>query len=144
MATRQTVSGNGEQTRRNLARPETNVADLSQDILRDIAALVTAEFRLLRTEIAEKLALTGLAAALIGAGALLLLATIVLLLQAAIAGLVAYGLSPAVATLLVAVAALLFGAALVWFGVSRLRAENLAPSKTINQLQKDAAIIGDR
>jgi hypothetical protein len=144
MATRQTVSGNGEQTRRNVARPDTNVADLSQDILRDIAALVTAEFRLLRTEISEKLALTGLAAALIGTGALLLLATIVLLLQAAIAGLVAYGLSPAIATLLIAVAALLFGAALVWFGISRLRAENLAPSKTINQLQKDAAIIGDR
>ena len=144
MATRQTVSADGEQTRRNLARPDKDVADLSQDILRDIAALVTTEFRLLRSEISEKLALTGLAAALIGTGALLLLATIVLLLQAAIAGLVAYGLSPALATLLVAVATLLLGAALVWFGVSRLRAENLAPSKTINQLQKDAAIIGDR
>lgn len=144
MATRQTVSGDGERTRRNLAQADKDVADLSQDILRDIAALVTTEFRLLRSEISEKLALTGLAAALIGAGALLLLATIVLLLQAAIAGLVAYGLSPAIATLLVAVATLLVGAALVWFGVSRLRAENLAPSKTINQLQKDAAILGDR
>ena len=144
MATRQTVSRDGEEARRNLARSDTNVADLSQDILRDIAALVTTEFRLLRTEISEKLALTGLAAALIATGALLLLATIVLLLQAAAAGLVAYGFSPPIATLLVAGATLLVGAALVWFGLSRLRAENLAPSKTINQLQKDAAIIGDR
>ena len=86
---------------------------------------------------------TGLAAALIGAGALLLLATIVLLLQAAIAGLVAYGFSPAVATLLIAVAALLVGGALVWFGLNRLKAENFAPSKTIRQFQKDAAIVGD-
>jgi hypothetical protein len=75
---------------------------------------------------------------------LLLLATIVLLLQAAIAGLVPYGLSSAVATLLVAAATLLVGAALVWFGLSRLKAENLAPSKTIRQFQKDATIVGDR
>jgi hypothetical protein len=144
MATRQTVSRNGDETHRKLGRSETNVADLSQDILRDISVLVTTEFQLLRTEISEKLTSTALAAALIGAGALLLLATIVLLLQAAAAGLVAYGFSPPIATLLVAGATLLVGAALVWFGLSRLRAENLAPSKTINQLQKDAAIIGDR
>jgi hypothetical protein len=145
MATRQTVSGDGEQARaRNLARSDSDVADLSQDILRDIGTLITTEFQLLRTEISEKLALTGLAAALIGTGALLLLATIVLLLQAAIAGLVPYGLSSAVATLLVAAATLLVGAALVWFGLSRLKAENLAPSKTIRQFQKDATIVGDR
>ena len=144
MATRQTVSGDGEETRRNLARPEKDVADLSQDILRDIATLLSTELQLLRTEISEKLALTGLAAALIATGALLLLATIVLLLQAAIAGLVAYGFSPAIATLLVAVATLLVGGLLVWFGLSRLRAGNLAPSKTIRQLQKDASIVSDR
>ena len=144
MATRQTVSGDGEETRRNLARPEKDVADLSQDILRDIATLLSTELQLLRTEISEKLALTGLAAALIATGALLLLATIVLLLQAAIAGLVAYGFSPAIATLLVAVATLLFGGGLLWFGLSRLSAQNLAPSKTINQFQKDVTIISDR
>jgi hypothetical protein len=144
MATRQTVSDDGEQARRHLARSDRDVADLSQDILRDIGTLITTEFQLLRTEISEKLALTGLAAALIATGALLLLATIVLLLQAAIAGLVAYGLSPAVATLLVAAATLLVGAALVWFGLSRLKAENLAPTKTIRQFQKDATIVGDR
>ncbi|HET7680745.1 MAG TPA: phage holin family protein [Xanthobacteraceae bacterium] len=144
MATRQTVSGDGEQARRNLARSDRDIVDLSQDILRDIGTLITTEFQLLRTEMSEKLALTGLAAALIATGALLLLATIVLLLQAAIAGLVAYGFSPAVATLLVAVATLLVGAALVWFGLSRLKAENLTPSKTIRQFQKDATIVGDR
>jgi hypothetical protein len=138
MAVRQTV----EEARR-IARPDKEVVGLSQDILRDIAALVTTEFQLLRTEISEKLTQTGVAAALIGAGALVLLATIILLLQAGIAGLVAYGLSPAVATLLIAAAALLVGGALIWFGLNRLRAKNLAPSKTIRQLQKDAAVVGD-
>jgi hypothetical protein len=141
MATRQAVSSEGEQTRGNLARGEKDVADISQDILRDIATLLSTELQLLRTEISEKLALTGVAAALVAIGALLLLATIVLLLQAAIAGLVAYGFSPVVATLLVAIATLIIGAVLVWFGLSRLRAENLAPSKTIHQFQKDATIV---
>ena len=107
--------------------------------------LLFSEFRLLRTEISEKLALTGLAAALIGTGALLLLATIVLLLQAAIAGLVAYGLSPAIATLLIAVAALLFGAALVWFGVSRLERELAPPKRSTNYKRTPLSLaIGDR
>lgn len=144
MATRQAVSGEREQTRRNLGRGEKDVADLSQDILRDITTLLSTELQLLRTEISEKLALTGVAAALIAIGVLLLLATIVLLLQAAIAGFVAYGFSPVVATLMVAIATLVIGAVLVWFGLSRLRAENLAPSKTIHQFQKDVTIVSDR
>jgi len=144
MATRQRVRGDADETRRNLARADDDVVDLSQGILRDIATLLTTELQLLRAEISEKLTVTGLAAVLIGTGALLLLATIVLLLQAAIAGLVAYGISPAAATLLVAVATLVVGAVLVWFGLSRLSSENLAPSKTIRQFQKDASIVSDR
>lgn len=144
MATRQAVPRDSAETRRNPARGEKGVTDLSQDILRDIGILLSTELQLLRTEISEKLALTGISAALIAIGMLLVLATIVLLLQAAIAGLVAYGFSPVVATLLVAVATLAVGAVLVWFGLSRLRAENLAPSKTIHQFQKDVTIVSDR
>jgi hypothetical protein len=144
MAARQTVSSDGDESRRNLGRADEDLAGLSQGILRDIAILIQTELQLLRAEVSEKIALTGLAAALIGIGALLLLATIVLLLQAAIAGLVAYGLAPAPATLVVAVATLVIGAALLWFGVNRLSATNLAPSKTIKQLQKDANIVQKR
>jgi hypothetical protein len=144
MATKQKVRGDADEARRNLDRSDEDVVTLSQGILRDFATLLTTELQLLRAEISEKLTLTGLAAALIATGALLLLATIVLLLQAAIAGLVAYGLSPAAATLLVAVATLLVGAMLVWFGLSRLSSENLAPSKTIRQFEKDVSIVSDR
>jgi hypothetical protein len=144
MATRQAVPRDAAETRRNPARSAKGVTDLSQDILRDIGILLSTELQLLRTEISEKLTLTGVFAALIAIGMLLFLATIVLLLQAAIAGLVAYGFSPVVATLLVAIATLVVGAVLVWFGLSRLRAENLAPSKTIHQFQKDVTIVSDR
>ena len=144
MATRQAASRDSEDTRRSVGRRGADVVDLSQGILRDIATLLSTELQLLRAEISEKLALTGIAAALIGVGALLLLATIVLLLQAGIAGLIAYGFSPPVATLMVAGATLVVGGVLVWFGLNRLSAENLAPSKTIHQFQKDATIVSDR
>ena len=144
MAARQTLSSDSDESRRNLARGDEDLAGLSQGILRDIAILIQTELQLLRAEVSEKIALTGLAAALMGIGALLLLATIVLLLQAAIAGLIAYGLAPALATLVIAVATLIIGAALLWFGLNRLSATNLAPSKTIKQLQKDANIVQKR
>jgi hypothetical protein len=64
-----------------------------------------------------------------------------LLLQAAIAALVAYGLSPAVATLLVAGAVLILGLVLLWLGAARLRIKNLAPTKTINQVERDVSAI---
>jgi hypothetical protein len=128
-------------SRRRAARArDKGVVDLAGDVLKEIGVLIQTELQLLRAEISEKLTFTAWSAALIGAGALLLMATIVLLLQAAIAGLVAYGFSWPVAILIVAAATLLVGAGLIWFGINRLSLDRLAPSKTIDQLQKDSTI----
>ncbi len=120
------------------------VVDLAGDALKEIGVLIQTELQLLRAEVSEKLTFTAWSAALIGAGALLLMATVVLLLQAAIAGLVAYGLSWPVAILIIAAATLLVGAGLIWFGINRLSLDRLAPSKTIDQLQKDSTIANMR
>lgn len=133
---------------RNGRRPARNgdkgVVDLAGEALKDIGVLLQTELQLLRAEISEKLTFTALSAALIGAGALLLMATIVLLLQAAVAGLVAYGFSWPVSILMVAAATLLAGAGLIWFGINRLSVARLAPSKTLEQLQKDSTIANVR
>jgi len=132
-------------SRRRAARArDKGVVDLAGDVLKEIGVLIQTELQLLRAEISEKLTFTAWSAALIGAGALLLMATIVLLLQAAIAGLVAYGFSWPVAILIVAAATLLVGAGLIWFGINRLSLDRLAPSKTIDQLQKDSTIANMR
>lgn len=120
------------------------VVDLAGDALKEIGVLIQTELQLLRAEVSEKLTFTAWSVALIGAGALLLMATVVLLLQAAIAGLVAYGLSWPVAILIIAAATLLVGAGLIWFGINRLSLDRLAPSKTIDQLQKDSTIANMR
>ena len=130
--------------RRPARNGDKGVVDLAGDVLKEVATLLQTEFQLLRAEVLEKLTFTALSAALVGAGALLLIATIVLLLQAAIAGLVSYGFSWSVAILIVAAAAFLVGAGLIWLGLHRLSLVRLAPSKTLDQLQKDSTIANMR
>ena len=134
------ASGEMVSPRRPARARDKGVVDLAGDALKEIGVLIQTELQLLRAEISEKLTFTAWSAALIGTGALLLMATVVLLLQAAIAGLVAYGLSWPVAILIIAAATLLVGAGLIWFGINRLSLDRLAPSKTIDQLQKDSTI----
>ena len=132
-------------SRRRPARSgDKGVVDLAGDALKEVATLLQTELQLLRAEVLEKLTFTALSAALVGAGALLLMVTIVLLLQAAIAGLVSYWFSWSVAILIVAAAAFLVGAGLVWLGLHRLSLVRLAPSKTLDQLQKDSTIANMR
>jgi uncharacterized membrane protein YqjE len=129
---------------RNGDNGDKGVVDLAGEALKDIGVLLHTELQLLRAEISEKLTFTALSAALIGAGALLLMATIVLILQAAIASLVAYGVPMPVAILTVAAVTLLAGVGLTWFGINRLSLARLAPSKTLDQLQKDSTVANIR
>jgi predicted membrane metal-binding protein len=124
---------------------EHRLSAIATDALKDLATLFQTELQLLRTEISEKLTLSGLSVALIAAGALMLAATIVLLLQAAIAALVAFNFSLTMAILIVATMTLIVGAALVWVGIKGLGFSDLVPKKTIKQLNKDAnlAHIGE-
>jgi len=138
------VSDQTESRRRPMRASDKGVVDIAGDALKEIAVLLQTELQLLRVELAEKLTLTALSVALIGAGAVFLMATIVLLLQAAVTGLVAYGFSWPIATLMVATATLVIGAGLIWLGINRLSLARLAPSKTLDQLQKDLSIANMR
>jgi uncharacterized membrane protein YqjE len=138
------VSDQTESRRRPMRAGDKGVVDIAGDALKEIAVLLQTELQLLRVELAEKLNFTALSVALIGAGAVFLMATIVLLLQAAVTGLVAYGFSWPIATLMVATATLVIGAGLIWLGINRLSLARLAPSKTLDQLQKDLSIANMR
>jgi uncharacterized membrane protein len=50
------------------------------------------------------------------------------------------GLAPQWSALIVGGAALVIGLILMIVGLSRLKAKNLVPQKTINQLQEDASV----
>jgi hypothetical protein len=116
------------------------VPDILSDLVKEFTALFRTEIHLARAEVSEKISMVGLALALIVAGAALLMAALVLLLQAAIVGLIDQGFSAAAATLIVAGGTLVVGVLLLWYGLSRLKPRHLAPRRTVDQLQRDAAV----
>lgn len=122
-------------------RSNRSIPDILSDLTREFTTMIRKDFLLARTEMSEKASMVGGAIAMIAVGAVFLIAAAMLLFQAAVDALVAQGFSELAATLLVGVAALILGAILTWIGVRRLNPENLAPNKTFEQLQREAAVV---
>lgn len=116
------------------------VTDILADLAKEFTSLFRTEIRLARAEMSDKIALLGMSLALMVAGAVFVMAALVLVLQAVVALLMDQGFSPPAAILIVAGSAVVLGAVLIWVGSSQLRARNLAPSRTVEQLQRDAAV----
>ena len=110
------------------------------DLIGQFTTLLRQESRLARAEISENLnrALTGIVMAV--AAAVLLIPALVILLLAGVYGLEAAGFASYWSALIVGGAAVVVGAVLMLIGINRLKAKNLIPSKTIHQLQEDAAL----
>jgi Putative Actinobacterial Holin-X, holin superfamily III len=110
------------------------------DLANQFTALIRKEGQLARAEMSEKIGEIGVALGLVVGGAVLLIPALVILLQAAVAGLAAAGLAVGWASLIIGGAALLIGLALLAVGINRLKTSRLVPSRTIEQLQRDAAV----
>lgn len=110
------------------------------DLLGQFTTLLRQESQLARAEISENVnrALMGIVMAI--AAAVLLIPALVILLLAAVFGLEAAGLASYWAALIVGGVAVILGAVLMLIGVNRLKAKHLIPSKTLHQLQEDAAL----
>ena len=121
--------------------PRARPISIFRDLFKEIAKLVRTEAQLLRTELAEKATRFGLGIALTVAAAILFITALILLFVATIAALVDYGFSLSVATLVVAGVMVILGAIFLWLGLHQLRAKNLIPTKTIEQVQKDVEAI---
>lgn len=117
------------------------VTDLFGDLSRQVSALFRNEVRLARAELSERMGAAGGAVAMLAAGAVLALAALIVLLFALVTWLVeAFEVSPALAALIVGVVVALAAYGLVRVGLSRLKARNLAPRRTVEQLSRDAAV----
>ncbi len=116
------------------------IPEIFTDLIHQLTGLVRKEGQLARAEISEKMsrALAGMALILIGA--VLLIPALVILLQAGMARLVQSGMDPATASLIVGGAALVLGIVLALIGWSLVRPRALMPDRTIDQLQRDAAV----
>lgn len=135
-----TVAYERTTTYRGTERSARSVPELFIDLTNQFTRLFRTEAQLARTEISEKLGQIAGGLGMIVGGAVLLIPALVILLQAAVVALINYGIGAGWSSLIVGGVALLIGFILVMVGMNRLKAENLVPERTVEQLQRDASV----
>ncbi len=115
------------------------------DLFSQLTILLRKEAQLARAEVSENMAGLAGGIGLMVAGAVLLIPALVILLQAGVAALTdAYGLASYWSALIVGGIVLIVGLILLSIGSSRLKLKNIAPSKTVHQLQRDAEVAREK
>lgn len=126
-----------------MLKPETrSTPELANDVLNDVTLLMKSEGELARAEIKGSLtqALAGIGSLLVAVGVVIAGLTIVLVSLAL--GLTSwFGMDPWLAHLIMGGVALAIGAILVGSAKAALNPENLAPTRTAENLRKDARVV---
>jgi hypothetical protein len=105
----------------------------------ELSNLFRKEIQLARAEIGEKASEAGSAVPGMAGGAALAFGGLLLLLMAAAAGVSnLLGIAPGWGLLIIGILAALIGYALIRGGMSKLKATNLTPTRTAEQLSRDA------
>jgi hypothetical protein len=121
-------------------RYERSVPDMMTDLLGQYATLFRTETRLVRSELSDKVRQVGTGLALVVAGSVLITPGLVVLLGAAVTALQEAGLAPPWAALAVGGGVFLVGVILLLVGLNLFKADKLAPTRTIHQIQQDASV----
>ncbi len=126
-----------------MLKPEArSTPELANDVLNDVTLLMKSEGELARAEVKNSMtqALAGVASLLVAVGIVIAGLTIVLVSLAL--GLTDwFGLAPWLAHLIMGGVALAIGAILVGSAKAALNPENLAPTRTAENLKKDARVV---
>jgi drug/metabolite transporter (DMT)-like permease len=118
-----------------------SLKELLGDLTQSVTTLFRKEIELARAETSEKLSQAGVAAGAIAAGGVLALAALIILLQALVIALSELGLAPALSALIVGGVVAIIAFALIYKGVNDLKASNLAPTRTVEALRRDAHMV---
>jgi hypothetical protein len=122
-----------------------SVPEIVSDLFLQTTSLMRKEVQLARTEMSENVASVGRGLGMIIGGAVLLIPALVILLQAAVSALVEqYGLASYWSSLIVGGIVLVLGLILLLIGASRLKMDNIMPSRTVHQLQRDASVANEQ
>jgi uncharacterized membrane protein YqjE len=137
------VDPNGPEVIEPRVKPERSLGTLLSDITGETVELVRQELSLFKAELQEKASRAGIGAALLAAGALVVYSGWLFLLLAAVYALTLV-VPPWAAALIVGVLVLGIGGALALIGKNRMRADALAPERTMRSLREDQAWIKER
>ncbi|WBU55701.1 phage holin family protein [Paracoccus sediminicola] len=110
-------------------------------IVDDAINLVRGEVALARAEANEKVGQLGAALVMAVLGTALIMAALVILLQAIVLALVEMGIHSGWSALIVGGGTVIVGIILLMSAKSKFSAENLAPSKTMEQMRRDREAI---
>jgi Putative Actinobacterial Holin-X, holin superfamily III len=121
-----------------------SLKDLLVDLSNSITTLFRKEIQLVRAETSEKVTQIGVALGSIAGGAILALAALIVLLQALVIGIAEAGVPAGWASLIVGVIVAVIAYILIHKGTSDLKASNLAPSRTVDSLKRDAQVAKEQ
>lgn len=114
---------------------------LVRDILTHLSNLMRKEIALARSEISENLGRAGTAIGLLVAAVVLALTALNVLAAALVAALTEYGITAGWASLIVGGILALIALVMILKGVNDLKPSNLAPSRTAENVKRDAEVI---
>jgi putative superfamily III holin-X len=121
--------------------PGRSLPDIFSDLVAQFTRLLQKESQLARAELFDNIGKAATGLGFVIGGAVLLIPALVVLLDAAVAALTDRGhLAPYWSALIVGGVVLIVGLLLLALGASRLRPSNMIPSRTMQQLQRDASV----
>ena len=124
-----------------MASASRSLPDIFSDLVAQFTSLLQKEGQLARAELSENIGKAAMGLGFVIGGAVLLIPALVVLLDAAVAAITEQGhLAPYWSALIVGGAVLILGLVLLAFGTSRLRPSNMIPTRTMQQLQRDASV----
>jgi hypothetical protein len=118
-----------------------SVAELVSEALQQFSWLIRSEAGLLRAEVSDKARQALRGGAMLGIAGAVALPSLAILMLALVAFLMEMGLAASLSCLITAAVGFVIAGVLAKVGLGRLRADLLVPSRTINQLQRDAATM---
>ncbi len=118
--------------------------ELLADLTNSVTTLFRKEIELARAELAEKVSEAGIAVGSLAAGGILALAALIVLLQALVIALTELGLAPGWSSLIVGGVVAILAFALIYKGMHDLKASNLAPTRTVEALKRNAHMVKEQ
>jgi hypothetical protein len=121
-----------------------SLKDLVTHLTESITTLFRQEIQLARAETSEKVTQVGVAIGAIAGGAILALAALIVLLQALVIAITEAGVPAGWASLIVGVVVAAVAYVLIHKGTNDLKGSNLAPSRTMGSLKRDAQVVKEQ
>ncbi len=122
-------------------KPTTSVIG---DILSHLSNLVRKEVDLAKSEVRQNLGRAGTAIGLLVGAVVLILVALNVLAAAAVAAMAEAGMNAGLAALIVGAVLLIVAAIMAFKGKSDLSAESLAPTRTAENLRRDATALKEQ